>query len=237
MEIKNNYLEKVITLDGPAGSGKSTIAKMLAKEMGYYHIDSGAIYRAYTYAVIKKIGYLNSPEEFGDVFLKEKINPEQFSLQVYFENDTQIIKLDTEILNEQLRTRELTERIKYIADNISYRYKVNQILRDLAVRYPVIVDGRDMGTEVFPESRYKFYIDASIEVRAKRRYEEYIQNYKKNHIDIEEIKKEIQKRDEQDKNRKIGALKIPEDAIIIDTSNLTRNMVLNLLLTYLQKKF
>jgi cytidylate kinase len=117
------------------------------------------------------------------------------------------------------------------------RKKVNHILRNLANQYPLVVDGRDMGTEVFPESSYKFYLDASIEVRAQRRLEEYLQSKNSHGILLEEIKKEIQQRDEYDKNRKIGALKIPSDAIIIDTSNLTRNMVLNLILAYLQKKF
>jgi cytidylate kinase len=238
MEIqKSNHLQKVITLDGPAGSGKSTIAKMLAEEMGYYHADSGAIYRAYTFAVIQEIGLLESPEIFGDVFLKSNIDIEKYPIGVYFKDKTQIIEYNKQVINDYLRTRELTERIKYIADNINVRKKVNHILRNLANQYPLVVDGRDMGTEVFPESSYKFYLDASIEVRAQRRLEEYLQSKNSHGILLEEIKKEIQQRDEYDKNRKIGALKIPSDAIIIDTSNLTRNMVLNLILAYLQKKF
>ncbi len=238
METKN-YIHSVITLDGPAGSGKSTIAKMLAKKLNYIHVDSGAIYRGYTYAVIKKIGLFSSPDEFGKELEKLNIIPEMFELQVKFENNTQKIFLQNLDITSELRTRELTQRIKYIADNVSFRKSVNQILRTIAQEYPIIVDGRDMGSEVFTETKYKFYLDANIEVRAQRRYNEYLNdgNHIKNNIDIEDIKKEILKRDEDDKSRKIGALKIPLDAIMIDTSYLDRNMVLNLLIVYLQDKF
>ncbi len=114
---------------------------------------------------------------------------------------------------------------------------MNSLLRKLAEEYPIVVDGRDMGTEVFPDCFYKFYLEANIEVRAQRRYNDYINSDTNNSIDLEEIKKEIQIRDEQDKNREVGALKIPSDAIVIDTSFLSRNMVLNLIMAYLQKKF
>ncbi len=238
MEIKNNNLKKVITLDGPAGSGKSTIAKLLAKELNYFHVDSGAIYRGYTYAVIQKIGLQENSEIFGKVFIEKNILPDEFLLEVKLGNQQEIF-LNKENITHKLRTRELTQRIKYIADNIYYRNKVNSLLRKLAEEYPIVVDGRDMGTEVFPDSFYKFYLEANIEVRAQRRYNDYINNDASYSIDIdiEEIKKEIQIRDEQDKNRKVGALKIPSDAIIIDTSFLSRNMVLNLIMAYLQKKF
>lgn len=238
MESKN-YIRSVITLDGPAGSGKSTIAKMLAQELNYIHVDSGAIYRGYTYAVIKKIGLFSSPDEFCNELEKHNIKPEMFDLEVKFENNTQKIFLQNLDITSELRTRELTQRIKYIADNVLFRKKVNQILRTIAKNYPIIVDGRDMGTEVFTETKYKFYLDANIEVRAQRRYNEYLnnKNHEKNTIDIEDIKKEILKRDEDDKRRKIGALKIPPDAIMIDTSYLSRKMVMDLLIVYLQYKF
>lgn len=235
MESKS-HIHYVITLDGPAGSGKSTIAKMLAQKINYIHVDSGAIYRGYTYAVIKKIGLLSTPEEFGMKLSKYDITPEMFSIDVILENNQQKILLDGIDISSQLRTRELTQRIKYIADNVFIRKKVNHILRSLAENDRIIVDGRDMGSEVFPETNYKFYIDANVEVRAERRYKEYLKE-NMNDIHIEEIKKEIIKRDEEDKNRKFGALKIPDNAIIIDTSYMSLNMVIDLLLVYLQYKF
>ncbi len=225
----------IITIDGPAGSGKSTLAKSIADYLHYIHVDSGAIYRGYTYAVIQKIGYKENHQLFGEAFKFLSIPPEEFSLRVEFSKQKQTIFLDDQNITPFLRSRELTERIRYIADHFLYRKAVNKILKEISKLHSIVIDGRDMGTEVFPEAQFKFYIDASIEERAKRRFLEiYPQNPK---ITLEEIKKEIAKRDEEDKTRKIGALKIPKDSIIIDTSFLSRNMVLNLILSILNFKF
>ncbi|MCS7205265.1 MAG: (d)CMP kinase [Leptospiraceae bacterium] len=236
-----NKLEKVITLDGPAGSGKSTIAKRLAEKIGYLHLDSGAIYRAFTYAVIDKIGEQESIEIFERKFLELQPHPHEFPLQVMIENHQQVIYYKEKKLQEELRTYNLTQRIKFIADDVRYRSQVNQILRSLGSSYLVVVDGRDMGTEVFPEAKFKFYLDASVEIRAQRRYQEYHQYAKAKgmvlNMDLEKIKNEIALRDHQDQSRKFGALRIPHDAILIDTSNLTINMVLSIILSCLQKQF
>ncbi|MFN3604895.1 MAG: (d)CMP kinase [Leptonema sp. (in: bacteria)] len=235
METQNQKKIKIITIDGPAGSGKSTIAKMLAKHIDFIHIDSGAIYRGYTYAVIQKIGLQASAEDFGNTFQTLNILPHEFSLKIEFFQEEQIVLLNGVPINSYLRTRELTERIKFIADSIPYRKAVNSILKEISKNHSIVIDGRDMGTEVFPEAKFKFYLEASIEERAKRRFLE-IQNKAPN-ISLELIKKEIQKRDEEDKNRNLGGLKIPKDSIIIDTTSLNRNMVLNLIKNILNFSF
>lgn len=234
MEIQSTKenMNNVITIDGPAGAGKSTIAKMIANHLNYIHVDSGAIYRGFTYAVIQKIGLFSNPYEFGNNFQKSNILPEELNLKVKFFNNEQIIFLDKENINSHLRTKELTERIKFIADDPKFRNAVNQILKEIAKHNSLVIDGRDMGTEVFPEAKFKFYLEANIEERAKRRLKEL--NYT---TTLEDIIKNIQKRDEEDKNREIGALKIPEDSIIIDTSYLSRNMVYKLILSLLNSNF
>lgn len=226
--MKNN----IITIDGPAGAGKSTIAKMVAEHLNYIHLDSGAIYRGFTYAVIQKIGLFSNPYEFGNYFQNSNILPEEFNLKVKFLNNEQTIFLSENNITPYLRTKELTERIKFIADHPKYRNSVNQILKEIAKFHSIVIDGRDMGTEVFPEAKFKFYLDANIEERAKRRLKEL--NYTTN---LEDIIKTIQKRDEEDKKREIGSLKIPTDSIIIDTSYLSRNMVYRLILSLLNSNF
>lgn len=236
MEFLNQKMNNIIiTFDGPAGSGKSTLAKRVAKYLQYIHLDSGAIYRGYTYAVIREIGLKENHLIFKEAFETLNIPPEEFPLKIEFINQEQAIFLGKQNITPFLRTRELTERIRYIADHFSYRNSVNKILKEISKTYSIVVDGRDMGSEVFPEAQYKFYIDASIEERAKRRYLEiHPQNP---NITLEEIKKEIARRDEEDKARKMGALRIPEESIIIDTSFLNRNMVFNLIISFINFKF
>lgn len=214
---------------------------MLADTLGYVYLDSGGIYRAFTYAVIQRIGYCESPEEFRKQFLSKSPDPSELPVSVKVEDNKQVLYYENENITAKIREPGLTRRIAPIADDVRFRNKVNSILREIAGENNVVVDGRDMGTVVFPESRFKFYLDATIEIRAKRRWQEYreLAGEKTGHSlpDLETIKKEIEKRDLEDRNRISGKLQIPVDAIVIDTSYLSRNMVVNIILCFLQKVF
>lgn len=234
--MTSNEIKRIITLDGPAGSGKSTVAAILAKRLGYLHADSGALYRSLTVACIDEIGAGQSVEDFGNRFSQIKVDPESFQFRVDYENGQQLHFLNEIELGQRIRSLEVTERIRFIADDLAFRNRVNQLLRDLSKKTSIIVDGRDIGTVVFPETEYKFYLDADVHTRALRRFSE-LQESGISNTTLESIEKQISLRDEQDRNRKIGALRIPEKAILIDTSNIDRDMVVSGILAHLQQQF
>lgn len=236
MQSNKNY---VIALDGPAGSGKSSVATILAKKLGCIHADSGAMYRTLTLAVIQKIGACKNPEKFGDEFSKQhKINPQELNASVDLDSGGQQVNLiNNEDVGEKIRTVDVTARIRYIADLREFRDQVNLMLRNLAEKTSIVADGRDMGSVVFKDTPYQFYLDASVEIRAKRRLLEMEEKSLLNGITLDQLKNQIQKRDHEDKNREFGALVQAPKAILIDTSSMNRNDVVQLLLTQLQQKF
>ncbi len=235
---KNAMKEKphILSLDGPAGSGKSTVASMLASRLGWLHVDSGAIYRSLTYACMQELGEQDSPEAFGRIFAERYIDPASFDLRVEYEGGRQRQYLRGEELGMKIRTPAVTARIRYTADHPAYRNRVNDILRELGRKTALVVDGRDIGTVVFPDTPYKFYLDAAVRTRAERRRRELLEAGMEAPA-IEELEKQIADRDEQDRNRKIGALQIPPGAIIIDTSNIGPDMVVSSILAHLQEQF
>jgi len=209
-------MKRVITLDGPAGSGKSTIAKLVSEKLNYFQIDSGAFYRTYTYIALEyaKEKSINFPD-----FINEKsfqIYLENIFLEIKFENKKQIIFFNNKNIESKIRNPQITQSIKFIADNRFIRELVNQQIRKISENYDIIADGRDMGTVVFPNAELKIFITASLEVRAKRRFKEFQEKF--TDITIEEVQEQIKKRDFQDENREFGALKASEDAIMVDTS-------------------
>lgn len=231
-----NQKPRILSLDGPAGSGKSTVAGIIAQKLGCLHADSGAIYRSLTYACIQLLGEQTSPEEFGRVFLEQTPDPHGFALRVDYDNGKQLHYLNEEELGLKIRTPVVTARIRYIADHAQYRNRVNELLRELGAKTALIVDGRDIGTVVFPDTPFKFYLDAAVRTRAERRRKELIESGMEA-PSLEELEKQIADRDEQDRNRKIGALQIPAGAILIDTSNIDRDMVVSGILAHLQEQF
>jgi prephenate dehydrogenase len=231
-----NAKPRILSLDGPAGSGKSTVAGIIARRLGCLHADSGAIYRSLTYACMQLLGEQASPEEFGRVFLEQTPDPHGFALRVDYDNGKQLHYLNEEELGLKIRTPSVTARIRYIADHAQYRNRVNELLRELGAKTALIVDGRDIGTVVFPDTPFKFYLDAAVRTRAERRRKELIESGMEA-PSLEELEKQIADRDEQDRNRKIGALQIPPGAILIDTSNIDRDMVVSGILAHLQEQF
>jgi len=225
----------VIALDGPAGSGKSTVARILAEKLNYIHADSGAIYRTVTLALMEKLGGQASSEKFGEILVKNDLDFKTLKCQVLLVDHIQSNQINGIDVGSRIRTPEVTERIRYIADNPKYRDSVNELLRGFADKTNLVVDGRDIGTVVFPMATCKFYLDASVEVRAKRRRLEYgSQNIE---LDQTALELDIKKRDEQDKSRTFGALKQAPDAILIDTSELDINGVVVRILSCMQVQF
>ncbi|MCI5675706.1 MAG: (d)CMP kinase [Firmicutes bacterium] len=195
----------IITLDGPSGSGKSTLSKQIAKEYGLIHIDSGAIYRTIAYYFNKnklsKDQYINSLDDI-DIFYKKNG-----------------VTLDGKLLKNEIRTSEITELASKISAIPEIRDKVNNIIRAIANKTSVVVDGRDIGSVVLPNADYKFYIDASIEKRARRRLNQMRRKNILNNKSFNEIYSEIEQRDKRDMSRKLDPLTIPDGAFIINTSD------------------
>ena len=204
---------RIITIDGPAGAGKSTIAKEIAKRFGFTHLDSGAIYR--TIGVVCKEAGVNLEDEKAVLGVAKK-------LQIELKGDR--VLLAGEDITEKIRTPEGGFLASKVAQFKEVREIVVKILREIARGKRVVIDGRDAGTYIFPEADLKIYLTASPEERAKRRYEELIK--KGFDVSYEEILKEVIERDERDKKRKFAPLVIPEGAVIIDTTGKTIENVL-----------
>jgi len=222
-----NAALQTITIDGPAGSGKSTICKLLAEKLSYHQVDSGAFYRAYTWLAshYSKENSVNFESVLSEELFFSYVNeqPPVFS----FENNRQKVYWHDNDLEEEIRKPEITDKIKIIADNKRIRNMVNEKIRSLSKTYNIIADGRDMGTVVFPDAQYKFFLTADLSERASRRYKEFAD--KSPDISVAEVEEKIQKRDKEDETREFGALKAAVDAIFVDTTGLEINTVLKIM--------
>lgn len=201
----------IVAIDGTAGSGKGTISNIIAKELNLTNIDTGATYRCVALATIKNNIKLEEKEKI--IALLDKI-----SIDIKVDGQNQIFLLDGEDVSEKIRSAEVTAIVSQISAIPEVRLKLVELQRRLAQGKNVIMDGRDIGTYVFPNANVKIYLDASVEKRAERRFEE--NKLKGIKTSYEEVLENIKMRDRQDKAKEIGALKIAEDAIVIDTSNL-----------------
>ncbi len=230
----------VIALDGPAASGKSTVAKLLAKKLDFTHVDSGAIYRTLTLAIMmQNIGICETHCEFGQKFNQaiqaKKIDLQSLSYSLKFIGVKQVNCLKGEDVGDNIRSPQVTERIRYIANNYFCREWVNDKLRDLGKKANIIVDGRDIGSVVFPQTPFKFFIEASVRVRSERRFAE-LQKMGHN-SSLESIEAQVKKRDEEDRSRDFGALQQEPDAIRFDSSLDNAEGIAAKVAAYLQFQF
>ena len=202
----------IIAVDGPAGSGKGTVTKRIEKELGFLNLDTGATYRCVALQVLRENISLEDEEKIIKI-------ANDIDIQINNTGDKDIILLNGEDVSKEIRTKEVTSIVSQVSSIIPVREKMVEVQRKLANGKNVIVEGRDIGTVVFPNADIKIYLDASEEIRAKRRYEE----NKQNGIDTtyEEVLENVKMRDYNDMHKKVGALKKADDAIVVDSTNLT----------------
>lgn len=212
----SNY---IIALDGPSGSGKSTIANLLANKLKISYLNTGSMYRALTlYFLENNI----KKSDTIDIKILKKINIDINEDKVF---------LNGKDVSQEIRYKEVTENVSWVSSIPVVREYLVEMQRNISKNKSIILDGRDIGTVVFPDAKYKFYLDASSFVRAKRRFEQ-------NEIDksFEEIKKDIEKRDYLDSHREVSPLKKAEDAIEIDSSDLTIDQTIEKILEKMDKE-
>ena len=206
----------IIAIDGPAGSGKSTVSKTVAKRLGILYVDTGAMYRALTLKAIRK-GY-----GFEDEKALVKLAAET-EINLKASGDTLKVFLDGEDVGGQIRTAELTNVVRYIARVPGVRARMVELQRGVCAESDAVLEGRDIGTIVFPNAEFKFYLDADPKERANRRLKDLVATGHK--MTLEEVEKNVKIRDKGDMTREAGPLKRAEDAIIIDTTRLTADEV------------
>jgi cytidylate kinase len=225
MEMSNHL---IITLDGPAGAGKSTVAKGLAKRLNVSYLDTGAMYRALTLKALRLKINLEDEQALTALAQKTVIDFKEMP------DGALHVTLDGEDVAEAIRSLDVTNNTFYTARTAGVRELMVQWQRAIGNHHSIVTDGRDQGTVVFPKATYKFYVDAHFEERAMRRYKELKAAGKE--VDLEQLKKEIQERDHKDFTRKVGPLKKAEDAITIDSSGLTVEGTVDVIMKYLVTK-
>lgn len=201
-----------IAIDGPAGAGKSTIAKAVAAKLGIIYLDTGAMYRAVAYAALKKGIDVKDPEGVAQLL-------ENLEMDIRYENGAQNVYVNGENATPYLRTPEMSKAASDISALPVVRYKMVELQREFAAKYDVVLDGRDIGTFVLPDANCKFYMTASPEERAKRRFEEL--TAKGETCDYNAVLQDIVKRDYNDSHREVAPLKQADDAYYLDTTELS----------------
>ncbi len=212
-----------VAIDGPAGSGKSSISKIVSDKLGFTHLDTGAMYRALTLFGIKT----------GFDFEKDNDYKKLIDLVSIDQREEQIF-LNGEDVSSEIRTAEVTNNTHYTARNAYVRDYMKFLQRKIAEKGDIILDGRDIGTNVLPDAEVKIYLTASIEERAKRRFNE--NSIRGIDIPLDELINEIKQRDFSDENREHAPLKRAEDAILLDTSDLTFDEVINKVVEIIESK-
>ena len=219
----------VIAIDGFSSTGKSSISKVVADTLGLIHIDTGAMYRAITLFGLRN--FKNEKQEIDLSKLLQNLN--EISLE-FRENSGKLeIYLNGENVSKEIRTTEVSDSVSFIAKQPEVRERLVVLQRDIAEKQGVIMDGRDIGTVVLPNADYKFFLTASADERARRRFLE-LQSLGIE-ATIEEVKQNLIERDRIDSEREISPLKQAEDAILIDNTNLNKEETIDLILSYIKK--
>lgn len=204
--------DQIVAIDGPAGAGKSTTAKRVARELGFAFLDTGAMYRAATWWALDQGIDLNDPDALAE-------NTARMSLDMEETDHGQIVRVNGVDVSQAIRTPEITNQIYRLDQNSQVRAQLVALQRRFGEQRPTVAEGRDVGTVVFPRARCKIYLDASLDTRTQRRACQMEKCGRK--VDLEKLRSELHERDEQSRNRTDSPLRQAEDAILVDTTALT----------------
>ncbi|MCF7887038.1 MAG: (d)CMP kinase [Candidatus Omnitrophica bacterium] len=213
----------IVAIDGPAGSGKTTVAKMLAKRLGFFFLDTGATYRALTYAALGNNTNLESEEELANL-----------AADLDLKIDDNKIYLKSVNISKEIRKPKIDKNISKVVSFIKVRKVMNSLQRKEVSGKNSVVEGRDITTVVFPDAEFKFFLDAAQKIRVKRRIQQLLKEGEV--VNSGEVEVDLVKRDEADKNRKVGSLKLTEKARYIDTTNLLIPEVVEKLFSIVRSK-
>ncbi len=216
-----NSQERLVTIDGPAGCGKSTVTRRLARELGAIALNSGLLYRAVT-LLAWEAGFLQDPSVTPSTSeleaIRELVRGSNLSL-VIDENRELSVRVEDRQFGQELSTSEVTERIHWLARDSEIRSLLLPLQRQLKNEHFLLAEGRDMGSVVFPEALVKVFLTASVEERARRRFEE-LRNNGVSSVSLAELEAQVKARDERDQSRSVAPLKVPVDAVTVDTTGL-----------------
>lgn len=216
-----------IAIDGPAGAGKSTVAKEIAKRLNFIYIDTGAMYRAFGLYYLKNNISLDNEEDVNKYVSLVTIEMEN-------QDGENKLFLNQEDVTKEIRTEEASRGASKVSVYPKVREKMVELQQEIASKNNVVMDGRDIGTVVLPEATLKIYLTASVLVRAERRYKEQME--KGMDVNLEDIKKDIEERDYRDMNRETSPLKQASDAILVDTSSMNKDEVISEILKLCQDR-
>jgi cytidylate kinase len=204
----------IVTIDGPAGAGKSSMARRLARKLGFRFLDTGAMYRVASLAGLRAGVNWDKPEELAEVARRARIE---------LQGDR--VLLDGDDVTDAIRTQEVTHHVRHAADNLEVRRHLGGLQREYAAGRNIVTEGRDQGTEVFPDAECKIFLTATAEERARRRLSDLAQRGE--HVSFEELLRQQNRRDEQDRARPVGRLVKADDAVELITDGLSPEQVLD----------
>ncbi len=217
----------IITVDGPAAAGKSTVARRLARRLGFRYLDTGAMYRALTWKALQRGADMNDPQELARMARRAELElrPDGEELRAF---------CDGRDVTGEIRTPEVTRNVRRVADEPAVRRVMRGMQREFARRHDLVAEGRDQGTEVFPEAEVKFYLDASVRERAERRRRDLEAAGRPAPLD--EVLRQVEERDKQDRSRPVGALRRQEDMVFIDSTNLSADQVVEVMMAEVERR-